>query len=151
MALRWQSSLAGKEVRIFREKIIAGILKINLWTGDAYGELNGHMLRFKSKGFWRNGTQIFDIDGVKELGTIAYNHWKSTAEITYEGTSYIFRYKSWWRRQWSVTEKNASIDYTMTGFWKSEGTIENEELSPALVLTGLFVHFQFVRRTTAAS
>ena len=151
MSLSWKSSLAGNEYRIFRGKLIAGILKISFWKGDAYGELNGHMLRFKPKGFWRNGTQILDIEGARALGTITYNHWNSTAEIIYEGTSYLFRYKSWWKQQWHVTNNEAVVDYKRTGFWKSEGTIENEELSPALVLAGLFVHCHFARLAAAAA
>ena len=151
MLMHWRSSLSGKEYRIFRGKIIAGILKFNLWKGDAYGELNGHMLRFQYKGFWKSKTRIMDIEGVRELGSITYNFWKSTAEIVYDNEYYTWSYSSWWRKRWSVRNTEDAIQFTSTSFWKNEGTIDNENLPAALALTGIFIHCHFMRVTAAAS
>lgn len=151
MSLRWQSSSGGNEIRIFRDRIVAGILKISLWKGDAYGELNGYMLRFKNKGFWKNDTRILDIEGTKESGSISYNFWKGTASIIFEGERYLWQYRSWWKGSWRVSRGEEVIDFTTTGFWKSEGVVEMEGLSPALVLTGLFIQSHFARMAASAS
>lgn len=102
MALTWKTSFSGKECRIFRDKLIVGILKTSIWKGDAYGELNGYMLLFKPLGFWKRSTQILDIEGKKVLGKIEYNWWKSSAVITYEEVTYEWKYLSWNRKRWDV-------------------------------------------------
>ena len=150
MSLRWEASVTGGEFRIFREKIIAGILKVSLVKGDAYGELNGFMLRFKNKGFWNRTTQILDIEGVRELGGISYNFWKGTAVVDYEDKTYHWQYKTWRRQKWQLLDGNEVIGYESTSLWKGTGNIDNAYLSPALVLTGLFIHSHFVRMTSTA-
>ncbi len=150
MSLRWQASVTGGEFRIFREKIIAGILKVSLVKGDAYGELNGFMLRFKNRGFWNRTTQILDIEGTRQFGDISYNFWKGTAVVNYEDKTYHWKYESWRRHKWQLLDGNDVVGYESTSLWKRTGNIDNEYLSPALVLAGLFIHSHFVRMTSTA-
>lgn len=150
MTLTWKSSFASNELRIFREKLIAGLLKTNTWKADAYGELNGYMLVFKPLGVWKTGTKILDIEGKNELGSISYDFWKQTAEITYSGQIYIFSYKSWMHQKWEVKGADESARFESTGFWKSEGSITNDGLSGAVLLSALYAHSNFTRINAAA-
>lgn len=150
MTLTWKKSFAGNEIRIFREKLIAGILKTNTWNANAYGELNGYMLTFKPLGFWKTGTKILDIEGKTELGSISYKVWKQKAEITYSERSYIFNYSSWMHQKWEVKDSQETAIFESKGFWKTEGAISYEDIPGAVILSALYVHNYFSRMNSAA-
>lgn len=150
MTLQWTSSMSGQEIRIFRGKLIAGILKRSFWKDDAYGELNGHMVRFKTNGFWKRTTQILDIEGTKELGLITFNIWKSTAVITYENQTYGWKFDSWMRKKWQLGNGDDFVQYVKRSSWKNEGDIEIQNISPALVLAGLFIYGYFWKIAAAS-
>lgn len=149
MTLQWASTISGNETRIFRGKLIVGLLKRSTWKDDAYGELNGYMVRFKTKGFWKRSTKILDIEGTKELGHIEYHSWKSTAVITYEDKSYEWAFDSWTRKTWKINNGEDQAIYSKTSFWKNKGDIEVENISPAIILSGLFVYGYFQKMTAA--
>lgn len=143
MSLHWKSSLGGKEIRIFNEKQIVGILKSEVLTTSAYGELYGSMLRFKSKGFWKKATEILDIEGQRKLGDVKYNLLKGTAELSYEDYSYEFRYDSWLRRSWQIKNSEETSSFVKTSIWRNEGNIENDDLPKPVLLTALYIHEVF--------
>ncbi|MCF0059595.1 hypothetical protein [Dyadobacter sp. CY356] len=151
MTLQWTSTMSGNETRIFRGKLIAGLIKRSTWKDDAQGELNGYMIRFKTTGFWNPTTKILDIEGTRELGHIKYNSWKTTAVITYENQSYDWSFDSWMRKTWNVKNGENHARYSKTSFWKNKGEIEAENISPAIILTGLFVYSYFQKMAAAAS
>ncbi|MBE9465865.1 hypothetical protein ACFP1I_25505 [Dyadobacter subterraneus] len=150
MTLQWKSSLSGKETRIFRGKVIAGLLKKGVWKEDGYGELNGYMLKFETKGFLNRVTTILDIEGKTELGMIEYKTWKSTAVITFENKTYAWNFDSWMRKKWQVGNETSVAVFSKTSLWKNEGEIEVENISPAVVLAGLFVYSYFWKIAAAS-
>ena len=150
MALTWKASFSGKEYRIFRGKLIVGLLKTSMWKGDAYGELNGYMLLFKPLGFWKKTTQILDIEGKKELGRIEYNWWKNSAVITYEDMMYEWKYQSWSHKSWDVKGPEESVNFLLSSLWRNEGNIEYEDTPGAVILAALYVQSHFSKVTSAA-
>ncbi|WP_221389552.1 hypothetical protein [Dyadobacter sp. NIV53] len=151
MALTWKTSFSGKECRIFRDKLIVGILKTSIWKGDAYGELNGYMLLFKPLGFWKRSTQILDIEGKKVLGKIEYNWWKSSAVITYEEVTYEWKYLSWNRKRWDVKGPEESAVFLLSSLWRNEGNIEYDDTPGAVILAALYVQGYFAKITASAA
>lgn len=151
MALNWKTSWTGKECRIFREKLIVGLLKTKMWNGIAHGELFGHMLAFKPEGFFRRSTEILDINQTIVLGKIEYNWWKSSATITYQNQVFNWKFNSWTRKSWVVSSNATSGYFKRTSVWKNEGTIEQEDLPAPIVLAALYVQAHFLRMTGAAS
>jgi len=151
MKLQWTSTMSGNETRIFRGKLIVGLLKRSTWKDDAHGELNGYMVRFKTTGFWNRSTKILDIEGTRELGHIEYNSWKSTAVITYEDQSYEWAFDSWKRNTWKIKNLENQVSYSRISIWKNKGDIEVENISPAITLTGLFVYTYFQKMAAAAA
>ncbi|MCF0065712.1 hypothetical protein MUK70_23705 [Dyadobacter chenwenxiniae] len=139
MSLSWKSNISGTECRIFRGKLIVGILKTNFWKSTGYGELNGYLLRFKNKGLFNTITKILDIDGTKVLGEIKYNVWSDSATITYEDGLYEWKYESWTRKKWIVKTAEDAAEFTLTSFWKDEGNVDNESVSPPIILAALYV------------
>jgi len=151
MTLTWKTSWTGKECRIFRDKIIVGLLKTSVMRGDAYGELHGHLLVFKPISFWKTGTRILDIEGKTELGKIDYNWWKSTAVITYQDLVYEWNYESWTRKKWMVKSADNAAHFVRKGFWQSEGTIEYEDIPAPVILAAIYVQNYFMIMAASAS
>lgn len=149
-ALSWKSSFSGTECRIFRGKVIAGLLKTSAWKNEGYGELDGHMLKFKTKGFFQKQTEILDIEGVQVLGNIEYNLFKNSAWITYEGSRFKWQYDSWLRSKWSVSAEPAVASFSLKGFWKNEGEVSIEDIPPAVILASFFVKVYFNKVAAAA-
>jgi hypothetical protein len=151
MNLSWKSNFSGTECRIFRDKLIVGLLKTSLWKEDGYGELHGNLLRFKTKGFWKRTTEIWDIDGKRVLGDVRYHLLKSTATITYQDITYHWQFNSWTRRQWIVSnDENNTAGFELKSFWKNEGVIENEDIPAAIVLIALYIHGHY-RKISSSS
>lgn len=149
-ALSWKSNFTETECRIFRGKVIAGILKTTLWKYDGRGELDGYMLRFRTKGFFQRKTQILDIEGEKVLGDIDYNLLGSSAWITYDEIRYKWRFESWVRRKWVVGNSEFEARFEPIGFWRREGRVINEDIPPPVILASFFVQAYF-RKISAAS
>ena len=149
MSVTWKTTGWSQQYRIFRDKIIVGILNKETWKNVALGEYNGAMIRFTSQGFWKTETMITDIEGAKPLGTIAYNEWKSTATVSFQDESYEWKYESWKRNEWTIYHGSNFAKYKMTNIWKGEGAIEIEGMPPELVIVGLYIEDHF--KTIAAS
>lgn len=149
-ALSWKSNFTETECRIFRGKVIAGILKISSWKYDGHGELDGYMLTFRTKGFFTRHTEIRDIEGTKVLGGIDYNFLGNTAWITYDGMTFKWKFESWTRRKWVVGNNESEAVFEPNGFWKKEGHVANEDIPPPVILASFFVQAYF-RKISAAS
>jgi hypothetical protein len=139
MIVTWKTSSWSKQCHIFRDRIIIGIVRKKRWSGHGYGEFNGAMLRFRPKGLFSSGVVITDIEGKRELGEIAFNRWRTVAKVTYERQNYDWKYESWKRNAWVISNDLDYAKYRNTDFWRNEGVIEVEYLHPAIVLTGLYI------------
>ena len=142
--------MSGSECRIFRGKLIVGILKTNFWKNSGYGELNGYLLKFKNVGLFNTITKILDIDGTKQLGEIKYNFWKGSATIAYEDELYEWKFESWTRKKWTVQHSEEVTEFELLSFWKNDGEVQNESVSPAVILAALYVNY-YLRTISAAS
>lgn len=149
-ALSWKSNFNETECRIFRGKVIAGILKTSLWKYDGRGELDGYMLRFKTKGFLQRHTEIRDIEGTRVLGSIEYNLLGSSAWIVYDNIRYKWKFESWTRRKWLVKTEEDEALFEPSGFWKREGQVTNEAIPAPVILASFFVQAYF-RKISASS
>lgn len=149
-ALSWKSNFTETECRIFRGKVIAGILKTTLWKYNGRGELDGYMLTFRNKGFFQSHTEIRDIEGKNVLGGIEYNLFRSKARITYEGVRYDWRFESWWRGKWVVGNGESEARFEPVGFWKKEGNVINEDIPAPVILASFFVQALFHKISSAS-
>lgn len=149
-ALSWKSNFTETEYRIFRDKVIAGILKTSSWKYDGRGELDGHLLSFKTKGFFNPYIEIRDIEGDKVLGRIDCKILTGKAWITFDGIRYQWQYDSWLGGKWVVRNNELEARFESSGFWKKEGRVINEDVPPPVILASLFVKAYF-NKISAAS
>ncbi|HEV7349140.1 hypothetical protein [Telluribacter sp.] len=147
MDIYWKTVGWQSEYRIFREKVIVGILKRGSWGTDTYGEYNGYLVRFDTKGFGKRSARILDIEGQKVLGSVKFRRFPTSATITYEGEEYQWNYQQWSRYKWSVRHTDEEATYVAARPWQGGGgTIQYDYLHPAIVLVGLYVHSYFRQR-----
>jgi hypothetical protein len=139
MTVTWKTTGWAQQYRIFRDKIIVGILKKEGWKGEVLGEYNGAMLRFRPTGFWKTGTVISDVEGTRELGMIEYDTWKSIGKVTFQDKEYEWKYESWKQNKWSISHEEEFAKYAVTNVWRGEGSIDIEGIAPELVIIGLFI------------
>ena len=146
MHVRWQTLGLDQEYRLFREKLIVGLLKKSFLRNSAYGEYHGYLLRFEAPRWGRSQARILDIEGKKVLGTIAFGYFPRSATITYEGETYAWKSLSWHR--WTVTQADETATYEAGRGWTQggTGTIAYDYLPPAVVLSGLYVRSYFRQR-----
>ncbi len=142
-ALSWKSNFNETEYRIFRDKVIAGILKTSSWKYDARGELDGYLLSFKTKGFFNPHTEIRDIEGDTLLGGIDCNILKGKAWIIFEEIRYQWKFESWLGGKWVVGNNEIEAHFESSGFWKRKGIVINEDIPPPVILASLFVKAYF--------
>jgi hypothetical protein len=150
MSLSWKSNFASTEFRIFRGRVIAGLLKATTWKNEAYGELDGNLLRFKTKGFFQKNTEIRDIEGARLLGSIQFHYFRRSATITYNDLEYHWQFLPWSARKWQVKKGEDYAVFKQTGFWQKTGEIDNEGIPAPIVLVSLYVHIHYRKLSAAA-
>lgn len=139
MTINWKSGGLGNALRIFKGKQIVGLLKLDNWRTEGYGELNGYLIRFKTNGFFHPVTQILDIEGTREFGSISYSYRTMSARIVLEGKEFELKFEKWNGNDWFLEGEHGSIRFSQKGWWKGEGSITcDEDESKMLIICGLY-------------
>ncbi len=135
--LNWEKGIFNSTYKIYSEENLVGNLKGKTWKQSADGELNGGKYSFKTKGFFKQETQIFDTDKNTVIGKITYNSWMTKAKIKYSDKVINWKYTNAWNTKWSLFDsEGVQIKYHGSS---SKGKIEFEEQDDLLVLTGLYI------------
>jgi hypothetical protein len=135
--LNWGKGIFSNTFEIFSDGVAVGNLKENTWRQSADGELFGKRYLFKTKGFFKQETQIMDANNGSLLGTIKYNYWKTKATIEYIDRVFNWKYDNLWNTKWSISDLNGvQVKYQGSS---SKGKIELNEQNELLLLTGLYI------------
>jgi hypothetical protein len=146
MTMNWKSVALGNVCRIFKGKQIVGLLKLQNWRTEGYGELNGHLVRFVTTGGVCPVTRILDIEGKREWGTIHYNYRNLSARIRLEGQDFNWKFEKWDLTKWSINSELGVVVFLQEGWWDKQGAITcDEDERKILILCGLYVKSFIVR------
>jgi hypothetical protein len=148
-SLNWKKGFFKSTCEIFNFSMPAGILKPKFWSYSADGELNGKKYFFKSKGFFRQKTEIIDISKDIRAGEISYNVWRHKASIDISGKVVDFKFTNFWNTKWELSD-SGGILLSFSGK-SSKGTIESDGQNEILVLAGLYIAYYFWRITRQAA
>lgn len=147
--LNWKKGFFKSTYEIFNFSMPIGMLKPKNWSHSADGELNGKKYFFKSKGFFRQKTEIIDTAKNIILGEISFNSWRHKASIEYTGKLITFKFINFWNTKWNLSdEKGIIISFSGKS---SKGTIETDSQNDILVLAGLYIASYFWKRSRAAA
>lgn len=150
--LTWrQKGLFGAEMIIVKDRLIIGMLRNSWWSGKAYGEVRGRMLRIHPKGWTRKRFSILDIEGVREIGRIETGWLARKGTIQVNDLTYHFRRTGWLKNCIIIgSEDGDELVVKSSGVFYPKGTIEFDYIDPTLMLVGLYI-LDLARKRNAAS
>jgi|TARA_B110000285_G_C14639462_1_gene386931 hypothetical protein len=133
----WKKGLFSSLYKIYSNGQQIGILKDKMFSQTSNGEINGEKYTFKTKGIFKQHTEIIDNQEEKVIGQISYNNWMTKATISIFDKTFIWKYENIWNTKWSVIDSEGnSINYSGDS---TSGKIESTLEDDLLLLTGLFV------------
>ncbi len=132
-----ETSLTG-EARIYRGKLIVGMLKNTFVNQDAYGEFLGTMLRFRKKKFLSKKVSVLDIEGKKEVGEILFADWGRKVTVQYNNKMYLGEL-SGKSGQWCMEDKEEDIVFESPSVSVKKGMFEQNYMNPAIVLATVYI------------
>ena len=135
--LSWKRGFFSSTCQIFSGEAYIGELANYTFKQTAEGVIRNKRYLFRTKGLFKQETQI--IDGVSDrvIGNITYNSMMSKATIEFSDRTVSWKYDNTWQTKWRLYD-TLGIYMKFAG-GTSKGTIECEEDNDLLVLTGLFV------------
>ncbi len=134
--LNWEKGILKNRYKIYSEGNFVGSLKENSWTNSAESELNGKKYSFKTKGVFKQVTQIIDSDD-NIIGKITYNTWMTKAQIEIQNKVINWKYDNLWSSKWSVfSSEGIEIKYSGSS---TKGEIQSNTREELILLSGLFV------------
>jgi hypothetical protein len=114
-----------------------GKIKDKTFSQTANGELNGKEYTFKTKGFFKQHTEIIDRSENKVVGEITYNNWMTKATILVNTKKINWKYDNLWNSKWSIyNSEGVNIKYSGSS---TSGQIDSNTDDSLLILCGLFV------------
>lgn len=135
--LSWKRGAFSTTYQIYSGERSIGQLHNQSFKQTSQGRINKKRYAFKTKGVFKQETQILDGDSKKVLGNISYNSMMTKATIQLSDRTVFWKYDNGWQTKWRIFDDTHTL---MKFAGKStRGSIEYENADDLLVLTGLFV------------
>lgn len=135
--LRWKKGFFNNTYYIFNGHKIAGTLVDRSLSQSGIAEYGNNKYSFKTKGLFRQETQIIDNVTHNQIGNIRYNLWMNKAELTINHEILYWKYDDWVNTKWIISNcEGVQIRYFGTPI---SGRIESTVNDDILIITGLFV------------
>jgi len=135
--LKWEKGFFSNLYNIYSNGQQIGKLKDKTFTQTANGELNGEKYTFKTKGLFKQHTEIIDSLENKVIGEITYNNWMTKATISINGKTINWKYDNLWNTKWSISNSEGiNIKYSGSSL---SGQIDSNTDNSLILLSGLYV------------
>ncbi len=133
----WKKGTFSDTFKIYANDRQTGKLKNTTFSRTATGEINGKSYTYKTKGLFRQHTEIVDNADGSVIGKISYNDWMTKAFLVIDKKEYTWKYDNAWNTKWSIN----AADQMLIKYKGSSGggEIEQDIDDDFLLLTGLFV------------
>lgn len=135
--MNWTKGALSSTYKIFEHGRQVGHLHDKALKQRSEGEIRGRKFRFKTNGFFKQHTQIIDLQTDMQIGSIQYNSWMNKAEIELNNKKYHWKYDNGWQTKWSIADDSGQSLRFAGGM--SKGSVEGNNPDDLLVLCGLFV------------
>ena len=135
--LSWRRGILSTTYQIFSKERQIGQLKNHTFKQISEGRINKKKYNFRTKGVFKQETQILDGDSNKLLGNITYNSMMTKASIKLPDRTLSWKYDNGLQTRWSLFNEHGIL-MKFAGR-ATKGNIEYEEVDEMLVLTGLYI------------
>lgn len=147
LKLRWKKSPLSDLYRIYDNGEQIGKLKNRTFSQTAVGDLHGREYTFRTKGFFKQHTEIIDSSESRVIGEIRYNSWMTKANITSDNKTINWKYDNLWNTRWSIfNSEGIKIQYSGSS---TNGHIDSNTDDSMLLLSGLYVTNYYWQMTLA--
>jgi hypothetical protein len=140
--LYWEKKLFSNLYRIYSNGELIGILQNSTFSRTTDGELDGQKYSFRTKGIFKQHTEIIDCKNYKVIGKITYNGCLTKATILINENVINLEYVNFWSKKWCVFNSEG-IKVQYSGSHRS-GQIDSNNDDPLLLLIGLYVPVYFI-------
>lgn len=145
--LRWKKDYISNLYYIYSNNKQIGDLRNKIFSQTATGKLNGKEYIFKTKGFFKQHTEITDGLENKVIGEITYNNWMTKATISVGDKTINWKYDNIWNTKWSISSSEGiNIKYSGSS---TKGQIDSNTDVELFLLSGLFVTNYYWQMTIA--
>lgn len=135
--LTWKKGIFSNTYNIYNGDQLIGKFRNNWFSQSADGELNGVKYTFKTRGFFKQHTQIIEDRTGNIIGEINYSTWRTKATLSINDKESGWKYDNIWNTRWSIfNSEGLQINYCGSS---TRGTIESNSENDLLLLGGLFV------------
>jgi len=135
--LNWKRGTFSTTYKIFSDEQGIGELQNFAFKQTSQGSIGRKKYTFRTKGLFKQETQILDGDNNEPIGNITYGSRMTKATIQLSDRTVNWKYDNGWQTRWSLFDEQG-VHMKFAG-GATKGTIECEEIDDLLVLTGLFV------------
>lgn len=133
----WKKGTFSSTIRIFSGEELIGELTDHAFKQKAEGHIRNKQYRFKTKGLFKQDTQIMEGESDLIIGNISYNSMMSKATIQFPDRTVYWKYDNKWQTRWSLFDNQGTLINFAGGHYK--GSIECDEVEELLLLSGMFV------------
>ncbi|MFO7371110.1 MAG: hypothetical protein R6X09_12680 [Bacteroidales bacterium] len=135
--LTWKKGFFSNTYTLFKNGEMNGYLREKTFSQTAVAELNGKSYLFRTKGFFKQRTEIIDFSTNQLIGEISYNNWKNKATISNMNKTVYWSYNNIWNTKWSLSDPDGT-EIKFAGS-STKGYIESNTDDALLILSGLYV------------
>ena len=135
--LSWKRRAFSSTYQIYADDRSIGQLQDQSFRQTAEGRINKNKYAFKTKGLFKQETQIMDGDSKKIIGKISYNSMMTRATIELPDRTLSWKYDNTWQTRWRIYDEEQTLMRFAGRSFK--GSIEFEQADDLLVLCGLYV------------
>jgi len=144
--LSWGKDTFSRTYTLFSAQKLCGYLKRDSLSQSANGEIKGEVFCFKTSGFIKKNTIVYNGLTYKSLAVISYDEWRSRAILSAGDRVLYFKFDSFSQSSWQlVGSAGEHIAYSTSS---NKGYINSTTDDSLLLLSGLLVadHFKKSQR-----
>jgi hypothetical protein len=142
----WKKIFFSDTYKIYSHSKHAGELKNKAFTNTSYGEFNGLQFMFKTTGFFKQKTRIYD-KYKNVIGEINYNNLMTKAALSLNNKRFNWKYDNLLNTKWRIfNAEGIEIKYSGSSL---NGIIESNTDDALLLLSGIFVTNYYWQITVA--
>jgi len=135
--LSWEKDTFSRSYTLFCERKLCGYLKRDSLSQSANGEIKGELYCFKTSGFIKKNTIVYDGLSYKSLAVITYDEWRSRAILSVDNRVLYFKFDSFFQNSWQLMGTTGEqIAYSTSS---NKGYINSTTDDSLLLLSGLLV------------
>jgi len=135
-SFNWKRGFFSDTYKIYSNNQQIGTLRNRTLSQNAVGNINERSYTFKTKGFFKQHTKVYDNSDNSLVGEIAYGNWMTKAYLSLNEKEFLWKYKNAWNTRWTIYESDKAVINYKGSY---SGHAESDRNDDLLLLTGLYV------------